>query len=218
MPRIEAVILDLDGVIIDSENVWERARRAYVAEAGGTYAPSATRDVMGMSAPEWSHYIRTRLGVDREEAQINADVVARVAAEYATGLPLFGGAVQAVRRLAARVPLGLASSSNRSLIDLALASAGIADAFAATVSSEEAGRGKPAPDVYLLAARRLGVAAERCGAVEDSTNGIRSAHAAAMFVVAIPQPAFPPDPEALALADVRLGSMVELEPRTFGLQ
>jgi HAD superfamily hydrolase (TIGR01509 family) len=131
---------------------------------------------------------------------------------YGEGLPLIDGAVEAVERLAARWPLGLASSSNRELIERALEVSGLAGCFRATVSSEEVARGKPAPDVYLEAARRLGVEPTRCAAIEDSANGIRSAHAAEMRVVVIPNPEFPPPDDALALADVVLDSIRELEP------
>jgi beta-phosphoglucomutase-like phosphatase (HAD superfamily) len=122
------------------------------------------------------------------------------------------GAADAVRRLAARWPLGLASSSNAELIELALELARVRDLFRVAVSSEEVGRGKPAPDVYLEAARRLGVAPAHAAAVEDSHNGILSARAAGMRVIAVPNPTFPPRPEALAAADVVVGSLAELTP------
>jgi HAD superfamily hydrolase (TIGR01509 family) len=217
IPPIGAVIFDLDGVLIDSEAVWERVRRTFVARYGGTYHAEATRAIMGMSAPEWAHYIRTRLGVDLPETRINAEVAGGVAAAFEADLPLVPGAVAAVRRIAARVPVAIASSSNRSLIDLVVARSGLAGTFAAVVSSEEVARGKPAPDVYLRAAELVGVAPGSCGAVEDSTNGIRSAHAAGLFVVAIPNAAFAPEDEALALADVVLGDIERLTPETFGL-
>jgi HAD superfamily hydrolase (TIGR01509 family) len=131
---------------------------------------------------------------------------------YRDHLPLIDGAVDAVRRLAARFPLGLASSSNRPLIDTVLDVAGLADCFRATVSSEEVARGKPAPDVYLEAARRLDVDAGRCAAIEDSHGGIRSAKAAGMRVIAIPNASYPPDEESLAQADVRVAGLAELTP------
>ena len=106
--------------------------------------------------------------------------------------------------------LGVASSSNRPLIEVVLERAGIAEHFAAVVSSEEVARGKPAPDVYLEAARRLGVAPARCAAVEDSSNGIRAAHAAGMRVIALPNAHYPPAADALALADAVVGSPAEL--------
>ena len=144
--------------------------------------------------------------------EINAEVVWRMEAGYRESLPLIPGAVETVERLAARWPLGLASSSNRVLIDLALEASGLARHFRATASSEEVPRGKPAPDVYLEAARRLGVSPERCAGIEDSENGIRSAKAAGMRVLAIPNPQFPPAADALAEADLVLASIRELTP------
>jgi HAD superfamily hydrolase (TIGR01509 family) len=204
---IDAVIFDLDGVLIDSEGVWEDVRRALVLAHGHPYPPGATRAVMGMSAPEWSHYIRANLGVDLTESAINAAIVAGVGAAYRRDLSLIPGAVECVRRLAHRWPLAVASSSNRSLIELALNSAGLRDAFRVVVSAEEVPRGKPAPDVYLRAADLLGVAPTRCAAIEDSENGLRSAHAAKMRVIAIPNRDFPPAPDALALADTVVTSL-----------
>jgi len=214
---IQAVVFDLDGVLLDSEPLWERARRRFVTAHGGTYTDRATRDIMGMSAPEWAQYLRTRLGVRLDESAINAGVVGLVAAAYEERLPLYPGAVEAVRRMGARVPLGLASSSNRSLIDLVLERAGLRDAFAVTVSSEEVERGKPAPDVYLRAASLLAVEPAACGAVEDSTNGIRAAKAAGYFVAAIPNSDYPPAPDVLGLADAVVPAVAALEPAVFAL-
>ena len=208
----EAVVFDLDGVVIQSEEVWDSVREAYVRERGGRYDAVVQRAMMGMSSVEWSRYLHEQAGVRDEPAAINAEVVQRMLEHYRAELPLIPGAVEAVRRVASRFRLGLASSSNRELIDAVLDSARLTELFEATVSSEEVPRGKPAPDVYLEAARRLGVPPERCGAVEDSHGGIRSAKAAGMFVVAIPNPSYPPDDEALALADVTLGSIDELTP------
>jgi HAD superfamily hydrolase (TIGR01509 family) len=204
---IAAVVFDLDGVLVDSEQVWDAARRDVVAEHGGTWRESATRDMLGMSAPEWSRYVVEELHVSLTPEEVNAAVVEAMLREYDERLPLLPGAREAVERMAARRPLGLASSSNRPVIDLVLERMGVAERFAATVSSEEVGRGKPAPDVYLEAARRLGVAADACAAIEDSENGIRSAHTAGMRVLAIPNPHFPPAPEALALADAQLADL-----------
>jgi HAD superfamily hydrolase (TIGR01509 family) len=209
---IVAVIFDLDGVIVDSEGVWDEARRRYVDAHGGVWEDRATRAMMGMSSNEWSRYVRDELGVDRDSAVISADVAGEVGRLYRQRLPLLPGAVEAVRRMTGRWPLGLASSSNREVIDLVLELAGLTPAFSATVSSEEVGRGKPAPDVYLEAARRLDVDPESCVAIEDSHNGIRSAHDAGMAVVAAPNAEFPPDVESLELADVVLGAIAELGP------
>ena len=207
---IDAVVFDLDGVLIQSEEVWDAVRETYVRERGGRYDDVVQRAMMGMSSTEWSAYLHDEAGVPDEPAQINAEVVRRMLAAYREHLPLVPGSVDAVQRLADRFPLGLASSSNRELIDTVLEVAGLAPFFRATVSSEEVARGKPAPDVYLEAARRLGVEPTRCAAVEDSHGGIRSAKAAGMRVVAIPNPTYPPDREALALADVSLASLQEL--------
>jgi HAD superfamily hydrolase (TIGR01509 family) len=210
--RVAAVIFDMDGVLVDSEAVWDDVRKEFTEENGGQWHDGAQRDMMGMSSVEWSRYVRDRLGVDMDPEAISQQVADRVAETYREKLPLLPGAVQAVRSLAAEWPLGLASSSNRHVIDLVLELAKISDDFQATVSSEEVGAGKPAPDVYLEAAKRLGKEGAACVAIEDSTNGIRSAHAAAMGVIAVPNQDFPPEPEALELADVTLKSLTEVTP------
>ena len=215
---IAAVVFDLDGVLIQSEEVWDEVRERYVRERGGRYDDEIQRAMMGMSSTEWSRFLHETAGVASEPDVINGEVVERMLEAYRDHLPLIPGAVEAVRRLADRFLLGLASSSNRELIDTVLDVAGLAPLFAATVSSEEVAHGKPAPDVYLEAARRLGVAADNCAAIEDSHGGIRSAKSAGMRVIAVPNPTYPPDDDALALADVRLSSLEELTPeRVVGL-
>ena len=209
---IAAVIFDLDGVLIDSEPVWDEVRERLTGELGGTWHGHATRDMMGMSAPEWSAYMHEELGVPLDREEISGRVVEAVEASYRERLPLIEGAVGAVQRLATRWPLALASSANRPIIDLALDLASLSDCFAATVSSEEVDHGKPAPDVYLEAARRLGVDPAGCAAVEDSSNGLRSAGAAGMCVLALPNRAFPPDEDALALARETLATLEMLVP------
>jgi HAD superfamily hydrolase (TIGR01509 family) len=211
---IDGVVFDLDGLLLDSEQVWDTAREALAEERGGRWHPGAQRDMMGMSSPEWSRYMHDVIGVPDPPDEINAEVVRRVEEHYRKHLPVIPGAQAAVERLAERWPLALASSSNRELIDLALDLMGIADRFQATVSSEEVGRGKPAPDVYVEAARRLGVDPTHAAAIEDSHNGIRAAKAAGMRVVAIPNRHFPPDDDALALADLVLNELAELTPET----
>jgi HAD superfamily hydrolase (TIGR01509 family) len=209
---IEAVVFDLDGVLLQSEEVWDAVRERYVRERGGRYDEEVQRAMMGMSAPEWSAYLHEDAGVPDEPEAINRAVVERMLEAYRSELPLLPGAVEAVRRAAATFPLALASSSNRAIFEEVLQLAGIEECFRATVSSEEVARGKPAPDVYLEAARRLEVRPERCAAVEDSHAGIRSAKAAGLRVVAIPNASYPPDAEALDLADVMLASLEELNP------
>jgi HAD superfamily hydrolase (TIGR01509 family) len=206
----EAVVFDLDGLLLDTEQVWDEVREALTRERGGRWHDGAQADMMGMSSTEWSRYMHDELGLAEPPEELNRLVVERMQERYADKLPLIDGAVDAVRRLAERWPLGLASSSNRPLIDLVLREMGVAPLFTATVSSEEVERGKPAPDVYLEAARRLGVRPEDAVAVEDSANGIRAARAAGMRVIAIPNAHFPPPPEALADADVVLTSLDEL--------
>jgi HAD superfamily hydrolase (TIGR01509 family) len=209
---IDAVVFDLDGVLVDSEAVWDEVRKEFVEENGGRWHDGAQRDMMGMSSVEWSEYVRDRLGVDMDPERISQEVADRVADLYRDHLPLLPGAVESVRALAAEWPLGLASSSNRQVIDLVLEEAGIVNEFKATVSSEEVGAGKPAPDVYLEAARRLDADPSSSVAIEDSTNGLRSAHAAEMTVIAVPNRDFPPEADALALAAQVLDSLEELTP------
>ena len=209
---IEAVVFDLDGVLLQSEEVWDAVRERYVRERGGRYDEEVQRAMMGMSSPEWSCYLHEDAGVPDSPDRINRDVVERMLEAYRHELPLLPGAVEAVRRTAETFPLALASSSNREVFEAVLGLAGIADCFRATVSSEEVERGKPAPDVYLEAARRLGVPPENCAAVEDSHAGIRSAQSAGMRVLAIPNASYPPDEEALELADAVVDSLDELTP------
>jgi HAD superfamily hydrolase (TIGR01509 family) len=209
---IEAVVFDLDGVIVDSEQVWDDVREEYVRETGGRYTATATRDMMGMSSVEWSAYMADELGVPGSPQEINAEIVRRMLVRYGDDPPLIEGAVEAVHMAASRWPLAIASSSNPELIEVVLRAAGLRELFPVTVSSQEVARGKPAPDVYLEAAKRLGVEPARCVAVEDSHNGIRSAKAAGMRVVAVPNPHFPPDEDALARADAVVGTVAELTP------
>ncbi len=209
---IEAVVFDLDGVIVDSEHVWDAAREALARERGGRWHEKAQQDMMGMSSVEWSRYMHDVIGLKDPPEEISAEVVRRLEATYREELPLIDGAPEAVARLAERWPLAVASSSNRPIIDLVLELGGLDRFFRATVSSEEVARGKPSPDVYLEAARRLGADPAKTAAIEDSRNGILSAKAAGMRTVAIPNKRFPPGEEALAEADVVLESISELAP------
>jgi HAD superfamily hydrolase (TIGR01509 family) len=208
----DAVVFDLDGLLLDTEQVWDEVRESLTRERGGRWHDRAQADMMGMSSTEWSHYMHDALALADPPEQLNRLVVERMQERYRQALPLVDGAVDAVRRIGAYWPLGLASSSNRPLIDLALELMGVGELFRATVSSEEVERGKPAPDVYLEAARRLGVAPQRAVAVEDSGAGISSATAAGMQVIAIPNPHFPPPADTLALAALVLESLAELTP------
>ena len=209
---IEAVVFDLDGVLVDSEHVWDEVREGLARERGGRWHDRAQADMMGMSSTEWARYMHDVIGLSEPAEEINAEVVRRMQLRYDEDLPLLPGAVDAVRRLAVTFRLGLASSSNRPLIDAVLAATALDEVFEATVSSEEVARGKPAPDAYLEAARRLDLEPAACAAIEDSANGIRSARAAGMRVLAIPNPRYPPPEDALALADVVVDSLESLTP------
>ena len=209
----EAVIFDLDGVLIASEPSWNAAKEALARETGGLWRDDAPRVMMGMSSPEWAAYLRDELGVPMDLDAISGEVVRRMMDEYRTELPLLPGAQEAVRALAARWPLGLASSSNREVIDLVLELSGFGDCFQVAVSSEEVERGKPAPDVYLAVASALGADPTRCVAAEDSSNGLRAAAAAGMAVIALPNPHYPPSTDALSLAAVTVEVVGEITPQ-----
>ena len=216
---VEAVIFDLDGVLLDSEPLWNRSKEEFVRANGGRWRDDAPDAMIGMSSPEWSGYMHDTLGVPLPPEEISRGVVARMEERYRSGLPLLPGAVEAVRALSAHWPEALASSANREIIDLVLDLSGLAGTFAATVSSEEVPRGKPAPDVYLEAARRLGVEPARSVAIEDSSNGLRSAAAAGMTTIAVPNEHYPPSSDALALAATTIATLRELTPELVaGLQ
>jgi HAD superfamily hydrolase (TIGR01509 family) len=209
---IAAVVFDLDGVLIDSEPVWEEVRRGLVAERGGRWTPDAQRKIMGMSTQEWASYLSKDLGVGFPPDEVAALVIDRMAARYRERIPLMPGAVGAVRLLAGHWPLGLASSSPPVLIETVLDAAGLRSCFQVTMSTEQVPHGKPAPDIYLAVAARLGVPPAGCAAVEDSSNGLRSAAAAGLRVIAVPHPRYPPDPDALAAASLVLPGLAELTP------
>jgi HAD superfamily hydrolase (TIGR01509 family) len=211
---IEAIVFDLDGVLVDTEPAWAAVREDLVRETGGQWHEQASVDMMGMSSLEWSAYMRDRLGVPLPPAEISVEVVRRLARRYDAGVPLLPGASRAVAELAARWPLALASSANRPVIDLVLDRTGLRRHFQVAVSSEEVAKGKPAPDVYLAATKRLETQPRDCAAIEDSTNGIESAKAAGLRVVAVPNRAFPPAPGALARADTVISSLEDLDVST----
>jgi HAD superfamily hydrolase (TIGR01509 family) len=208
----EAVVFDLDGVLVDSEQTWDEVRRAVVAAHGGGWTPEATRAMQGMSTPEWARYLVERLGARLSPEAAAEAVVDEMARRYASGPPVLPGAAATVRAVAERYPVAIASSSPPVLINAFLTAAELSALVPVTVSSEQVRAGKPAPDVYLEAARQLGVAAESCAAVEDTTNGLRAALAAGMTVFAVPNPHFPPDPEVLAEVAVlgKIGELPEL--------
>jgi HAD superfamily hydrolase (TIGR01509 family) len=207
---VRAVVFDLDGVIIDSEQVWEEVRRGYVAEHGREFLPDTQQRLMGMSTPEWARYLAEDVGVGLPPERVAADVLDRMAERYRARVPLIPGAVDAVHRIAARFPVALASSSARALIDRVLESAGLTGLFRTTLSTEEVPRGKPAPDVFRVAAERLAVDPTECAAIEDSSNGLRAAAAAGMAVICVPHGVYPPAEDALARTDLVVKSLDEL--------
>jgi len=211
---IEAVVFDLDGVIVDSEPVWEQVRQQVVAEHGGRWAPDAQQRLMGMSTGEWARYLSRDLGVGLPPETVAATVIEGMRARYREGVPLMPGAARAVRALAGRWPLGLASSSPPALIDAVLDGAGLRECFTVALSTEQVQHGKPAPDIYLAVTARLGRPPEVCAAVEDSTNGLLSAASAGLQVIAVPHPRYPPEPAALQAAKVVLTSLDDLTVQT----
>lgn len=211
---IEAVIFDLDGVLIDSEPVWEEVRRQVVAEHGGQWAADTQQRLMGMSTGEWARYLSGELGVQLPPDQVAELVISQMQGRYREQLPLLPGATAAVRQLSAHWTLGLASSAPLTLINTVLNASALHPYFAAAMSTEQVKAGKPAPDIYLAVAAKLGMPPSRCAAVEDSANGLRSAAAAGCQVIAVPHPEYPPGPDALALARVVLPSLTDLTPDT----
>jgi HAD superfamily hydrolase (TIGR01509 family) len=209
---VQAVIFDLDGVLIDSEGLWDEVRRDLAARHGLPWPEAATHAMMGMSTREWSTYLAEEVGVPGTPEQLAEEVIDAMAERYRASLPLIPGAQDAVARLAPRWRLGVASSSPRRLIDTVLDAAALTSLFEVTVSTEEVDAGKPSPGVYLEAIRRLDVPAAETAAIEDSTNGLRAAHSAGLAVVALPHAGFPPSADALELADARIDELADVTP------
>jgi len=210
--QILAVVFDMDGVLVDTEHLWDEVREELTTEWGGRYTPDAQEAMMGMSSHEWSRYLHEVVGLHEPPETINEEVVRRMLARYEVELPVVPGSVDAVRRLdGTGYRLAVASSSNRELIDAVLRRLELAALFETTVSSEEVARGKPAPDVYLEAARRLDVPPSRCAAIEDSASGIRAAHEAGLRVIAYPNRHYPPSAQVLASADAVVATFDELD-------
>jgi HAD superfamily hydrolase (TIGR01509 family) len=215
---IAGVIFDLDGVLVDSEIWWDDVRRAWAADQGVAWTEDDRHAVMGANSRQWSRTMRDRLGVDLAPEAIEQAIVEGVMARYRDeGPPRIDGAVEAVERIAALVPVAVASSAHRAVIDAAIDGLGLGARFAVIVSSDEVERGKPEPDVYLEAARRLGVAPTRLAVVEDSLNGVRAAKAAGMRVVLVPNASIPPAPGTAEIADLVVGSLSELDAARLGI-
>ena len=210
---IRAVIFDLDGVIVDSETWWDEVRQAFARDHGRQWTEADQHAVMGSNSAQWSATMRERLDLDLTDADIEAAIVNGVVARYQRdGPPTIAGAVAAVRRIAADRPTALASSSHRRVIDAALAASDLTDVFDVVVSSDEVARGKPAPDVFLAAAGRIGIPPEDVLVVEDSLNGLRAAKAAGMSTVLVPNHSVPPAPGWEPFADAVLARLADLDP------
>lgn len=213
-----AVIFDLDGVIVDSEIWWDEVRQRFARDHGRPWTQADQHAVMGSNSAQWSATMRERLDLDLADADIEAAIVNGVVGRYERdGPPAIAGAVEAVRRIAADHRTALASSSHRRVIDAALAATGLTDVFDAVVSSDEVAHGKPAPDVFLAAAGRIGIPPWEVIVVEDSLNGLRAAKAAGMATVLIPNRSVPPAQGWEPFADAVLERLADLDPdRLFG--
>ncbi|MDO5737121.1 MAG: HAD family phosphatase [Propionibacteriaceae bacterium] len=205
----QAIIFDMDGTLMETEEQWDVVRRQLAADAGITWPEEATRAMMGMSTPEWSEYLVSFVGLPYSAPEAAEKTIDAMAQHHREGVELLPGAIESVRRMAERYPLAIASSSPRRLIDAGVEAMGIGDLLSATVSTEEVAAGKPAPDGFLRAAELLGVDPAACLAIEDSTNGVLSALEAGMQVVCIPPTFHPPSDDVLARTTV-LDSLDEL--------
>jgi len=212
MTVIRAVIFDLDGVLVDSEIWWDDVRRDLARGWGRSWTADDRAAVMGANSAAWAAIMRERLDLDLPEPVIERAVVDGVVERYRReGAPRIDGAVEAARRIATHRPSAVASSAHRDVIDAALASTGLDGTFTVIVSSDEVARGKPAPDVYLEAARRLGMPPADCLVVEDSRNGVLAGRAAGMTVVLVPNVSVPPAPGTADLADHVIGRLADLD-------
>jgi beta-phosphoglucomutase-like phosphatase (HAD superfamily) len=210
----DAVLFDLDGVLVDTEPWWDSVRQAFAAAHGRPWGHDDQRAVMGGNSRQWASIMSERLRLEGLTVdEVEAAVVDGVLARYRSGPPpQISGAPEAVRWIAATHPVAIASSSHPAIIAAAVDALGLADVLGAAVSSDEVEHGKPAPDVYLLAALRLGIAPGRCLVVEDSVNGVRAGKAAGMTVALVPAPSVPPGEDAHELADLVIERLADLLP------
>jgi HAD superfamily hydrolase (TIGR01509 family) len=211
-PAQPCVVFDMDGVIVDSEPLWVRARKELVRRANGRWIPEAETAMMGISSDRWSAYMRDNLALNMTSAQIRDDVIRRMVELYRNDVPLIAGAREAVEAIGRLWRVGIASGSDRVLLDTVLSSSGLAGYFAATVSGEDVAEGKPSPQIYEEACRRLGANPRACVAIEDSGTGIASALAAGMKVIAVPRPGFVPEADILGRATLVLPALTDLDP------
>jgi mannitol-1-/sugar-/sorbitol-6-/2-deoxyglucose-6-phosphatase len=204
---IQAVIFDMDGVLVDSEVYWRKSREEFARALGKVWTDEDQRLAMGRNTIEWAHVMQTRLNLDMSLEQIMADVKARVIAHYEQRLPVLPGALEAVRTAASAYRIALASGSPTEIIQEVMRLTGLDQVFEAIVYGDDMPNGKPAPDIYLETARRLNIPPAQCVGIEDSANGIRSVKAAGMIAIAVPSPEFPLPDEVLRLADQVMPSL-----------
>lgn len=197
----------MDGLLVDSEPCWHQARVRLAQEAGKSWTESDHQVVMGVSTPEWASYMLKRLELDMTAAELVERIVANMQEIYRQRIPFLPGAIQAVHLVSSRYLTGLASGSHRSLIETVLNDPYMQGRFRVVVSSDALPHGKPAPDIYLEAARLLGISPENCLCLEDSKNGILAGVAAGMKVIAVPDPRYKPPDEILHQADIVLSSL-----------
>jgi HAD superfamily hydrolase (TIGR01509 family) len=211
------VIFDLDGVLVDSEIWWDEVRARFAADHGRSWTSADQAAVMGANSRAWARIMRERLDLPLADEAIERAIVDGVVDRYEReGTPTIDGAVEAVRRIAADRPVAIASSAHADVIAAALDATGLTDVFEVVVSSDEVAHGKPAPDVYLEVARRMGVAPSTALVVEDSRNGVIAGKAAGMTVVLVPNHSVPPAPGAAEAADVVLDRLADLDPDAIG--
>ncbi len=212
--QFDAVLFDLDGVLIDTEPWWHEVRTAFANRHGREWSLDDQAAVMGANSLEWAEITQRRLALAEVPVErIRDEIVDGVVARYRKAMPpVVGDAPDQLRRIALDYPVAIASSSHRAMIDAAVEALGLHDVLGAVVSSDEVPAGKPAPDVYLRAASLLGVDPARCLVVEDSLNGVRAGKAAGMTVVLVPSVSVPPAGNAVDLADVVLVRLADLHP------
>lgn len=211
--QVQAVVFDMDGVVIDSEVVWQRVRTAYAQEFGRQWTQEDQVAMLGRSTPDWSAQMRARLGLqhlsDKDVAQA---IIGRMLKAFAHEVPFRPGALEALQAIAGKYRVGLASGSPRVLVDCVLQHGNIAHCFQSVLSGDDVQHGKPHPEIYLRSLEKLGCAPVAAVGIEDAPNGLRALRNAGMWAIAAPCPEFPLDAESLSLAHRHISSMTELTP------
>ncbi len=213
---IEAIIFDMDGLLVDSEPYWDNARSIMAAESGVKWNEDDHKAVMGVSTPEWVNYMIERLGLKLPPKSVEERIIGTMAGLYNQRIPFLPGAVEVVSSAAKHFTTALASGSPRSLIDTVTNSPALKGKFDLILSGDQFARGKPAPDIYLGAAEQLNLKPSQCACIEDSGSGILAGHSAGMKVIAVPDARFPPAAEHLARASIVLNSLKQFSLDAFG--